>query len=121
MNLAVELAGSGEVVGDVGLAWMGDAHRQAEIGYTFLPEHHGHGYATEAASAMVDAAFAVLAAHRVCGKLDGRNTASARLLARLGMRHEATLVDNEWVKGEWAGEVVYAVLDTEWAERRAGR
>jgi len=53
MNLAVELADGGGPVGDVGLAWMGDDHRQAEIGYTILPVHHGAGYATEAAAAMV--------------------------------------------------------------------
>ena len=122
MNLAVELApgapGAGTVVGDVGLCWPGDEHRQAEVGYTFLAVHHGHGYATEAAAALVDQAFAGLAAHRVCGRLDARNEASARVLARLGMRHEAHLVQNEWVKGEWTDEAVYAVLADEWAARR---
>ncbi len=118
MNLAVELAADGRLVGDVGLAWLGDEHRQAEIGYKFLPDSRGHGYATEAAAAMVDLAFTVLRAHRVCGRLDGRNDASARLLARLGMRDEAHLVHNEWVKGEWADEVVFGVLAEEWSARR---
>ena len=97
---------------------MGDEHRQAEIGYTFAPEHHGHGYATEAAAAMVDLAVTVLGAHRVCGRLDSRNAPSARVLERLGMRHEAHLVQNEWVKGEWCDETIYAVLADEWAARR---
>ncbi len=118
-NLAVEVAGSGQIAGDVGIAWISDVHRQADIGYTFLPEHRRHGYATEAAAAMVDLAFTELAAHRVCGRIDARNTASARVLERLGMRHEAHFVQNEWVKGEWADEVVYAVLAEEWAELRA--
>ncbi len=117
MNLAVETADTGVTVGEVGLAWMGDDHRQAEIGYTLAPEHHGRGYATEAATAMVDLAFSVLGAHRVTGRLDARNTASARVLQRLGMRHEALLVQNEWVKGEWTDEAVYAVLADEWAAR----
>jgi RimJ/RimL family protein N-acetyltransferase len=30
------------------------------------------------------------------------------------MRREATLIDNEYVKGEWASEAIYAILDTEW-------
>lgn len=121
MNLGVELAATGAVVGDVGLTWLGDDHRQAEIGYVFDPVHQGNGYATEAASAMVDAAVDQLGAHRVCGKLDGRNEASAALLARLGMRHEATLVGNEWVKGEWTDEIVYAVLADDWRRRRTTR
>jgi RimJ/RimL family protein N-acetyltransferase len=115
INLAVEVVGSGVVVGDVGLAWTSQSHRQAEIGYTFDARHRGHGYATEAAAAMVELAFTGLGAHRVCGRLDARNRASARLLERLGMRHEAHLIENEWVKGEWTDEAIYAVLAREWA------
>jgi RimJ/RimL family protein N-acetyltransferase len=122
MNLAAERSDAGVVVGEVGLAWMGDDHRQAEIGYTLAPAHHGHGYATEAAAMLVDLAFTVLGAHRVAGRLDARNAASERVLQRLGMRREAHLVQNEWVKGEWCDEIVYAVLGDEWAElRRSGR
>jgi len=119
MNLAVEVAGSGEVAGDVGLGWLSAEDRQAEIGYMFRTAHQGRGFATEAAAAMVDLAFTGLGAHRVRGSLDARNAASARVLQRLGMRHEAHFVENEWVKGEWTDEAVYAVLDTEWAGRRA--
>jgi RimJ/RimL family protein N-acetyltransferase len=118
-NVAVEIAATGEVAGDVGIGWVSDVHRQADIGYAFLPEHHGHGYATEAAAAMVDLAFTGLGAHRVAGRLDARNEASAALLERLGMRLEARLVENEWVKGEWTDESVYAVLASEWAARRS--
>jgi len=35
------------------------------------------------------------------------------------MRREAHFVENEWVKGEWTDDVVYAILATEWAARRA--
>jgi RimJ/RimL family protein N-acetyltransferase len=121
VNLAVHIADSDEIVGDVGIGWNSDVHRQAEVGYTFLPEHHGHGYATEAAAAMVDLAFTGLGAHRVMGNLDARNTASARVLERLGMRREAHLIQNEWVKGEWTDEIIYAVLADEWAERHTPR
>jgi RimJ/RimL family protein N-acetyltransferase len=114
INLAAEVVDSGTVAGDVGLGWTSDVHRQAEIGYTFHPDHQGRGYATEAAAAMVELAFTGLGAHRVCGRLDARNTDSARLLERLGMRHEAHLVENELVKGEWTDEAVYAVLASEW-------
>lgn len=121
MNLAVETSDAGVLVGDVGLAWMGDDPHQAEVGYTFVPEHHGRGYATEAAGAVVDLAFTGLGAHRVIGRLDARNTSSARVLEQLGMRREAHLVQNEWVKGEWCDEVVYAVLADECAEGRGHR
>jgi RimJ/RimL family protein N-acetyltransferase len=127
INVAVEVVGNpvggtgtsggpttGTVVGDVGLCWTSEAHRQAEIGYAFLPDHHGRGYATEAAAAMVELAFSGLGVHRVSGRIDARNQASGAVLRRLGMRLEAQLVENELVKGEWTGEAVYAVLDREW-------
>jgi RimJ/RimL family protein N-acetyltransferase len=121
INLAVEVAATGTVAGDVGLGWVSGAHRHAEVGYAFAPDHRGRGYATEAAVAVVEMAFSALGAHRVTGRLDARNTASARLLERLGMRREGHLVENEWVKGEWTDEVVYAVLEDEWAVRRRDR
>lgn len=120
MNLAVEVVATGEVAGDVGLAWVSDVHRLADIGYAFLPEHRGRGYATEAATAMVDLAFTELDCHRVAGHIDARNTASAAVLQRLGMRLEAHLVENEWVKGAWSDESIFAVLASEWTARRDG-
>lgn len=113
LNAAVELR-DGTFVGDVVLFYMAPAeHRSIELGFSFLPEHQGHGYATEAARAVVDWAFA-RGFHRVYGRLEPRNVASARVLEKLGMRKEAHLVENEWVKGEWQSEAVYAILDREW-------
>ena len=46
-----------------------------------------------------------------------RNDASIRLMERLGMRREAHLVENEFLKGEWTDSIVYAILETEWRDR----
>jgi len=117
MNLAVEHDDT--YVGEVGLAVSRPEHRQCEIGYSFLPEAHGRGYATEAAAAMLALCFDELDAHRVAGRIEARNEASARLLERLGMRREAHLRENEFVKGEWNDEVIYAITEDEWREREA--
>lgn len=119
--LAVVPRDLGRVIGDVMLAWHSAEHRSGEIGYIFHPDFHGRGYAREAVLPMLRLGFEQLGLHRVVGRLDGRNTASARLLERLGMRREAHLVENEWVKGEWTDEVIYAMLDREWAERYGER
>jgi aminoglycoside 6'-N-acetyltransferase len=73
------------------------------------------GFATEATRALIDAAFRDLHAHRVIARLDARNVASRHLLERLGLRLEARHVQNEYVKGEWTDELVFAVLADEWS------
>jgi RimJ/RimL family protein N-acetyltransferase len=118
LTLAVVLPETGKIIGDVLLMWVSREHRQGEIGYIFHPDHAGHGYATEAARVMLRIGFEGLGLHRIIGRLDARNTASARVLERLGMRREAHLVQNEVVKGEWTDEMIYAILGEEW---RAGR
>ncbi len=115
--LAVELRETGTVIGDVNLAWLSEQHRQGEFGFVFHPDHHGRGYAGEAAVEMLRLGFEGLGLHRIIGRADGRNQASARLMEKLGLRREAHFVQNEIVKGEWTDEVVYAMLATEWADR----
>ncbi len=48
-----------------------------------------------------------------------RNTASARVMERVGMRREAHLVQSEFVKNEWTDELIYAILRSEWAAQPA--
>ena len=75
LSLAAVLRESGELIGDCSLLWLSAEHRQAEIGFAFHPDHHGHGYATEAAAALLALGFDELKAHRVFGRLEARNTA----------------------------------------------
>jgi RimJ/RimL family protein N-acetyltransferase len=114
LSAAVIARETGQLVGDVSLQWESEEHKTAEIGFIFDRAHHGRGYATEAARAMLTLAFDGLGFHRVVGRLEARNAASARVLEKLGMRLEAHLVENEWVKGEWQSELVYAMLEREW-------
>ena len=63
---------------------------------------------------MLHIAFDLLELRRVIGRIDARNVASARVLTKIGMRHEAHLVQNELFKGEWTDEDDFAVLRSEW-------
>lgn len=122
LALAVVRKDTGVLVGDVLLMWNDGANRGAEIGYVFDPAQHGHGYATEAARALLRLGFEGLGLHRMTGRIEDRNTASAAVLRRIGMRQEAVHVENEWFKGRWSTGVVFAILDREWrALQRAGR
>jgi RimJ/RimL family protein N-acetyltransferase len=120
LMLALELRG-GMVIGDVFLTWLSETHKQGEIGFVLHAQHQGKGLAREAAEAMLRLGFEALGLHRIEAHLDARNAASAKLLERLGMRREGTIVENEFVKGEWTDELLYAVLAREWAARRTGK
>lgn len=114
LALAATLRSRETLIGTVNLTLRSLEHRQGEIGYVFHPDHQGKGYATEAANAMLKIGFEQADMHRIYGRCDVRNGASARLMERLGMRQEAHLVENEWFKGEWGSEFVYAMLKGEW-------
>ena len=117
MGCAVTLADTGELVADASLAWTSAVHRQGEIGFAVHPAHQGRGYATELSVPLLAFGFEVAGLHRIVGRLEARNTGSARVLEKLGMRREAHLIENEWVKREWQSEIVYAMLAAEWSER----
>jgi RimJ/RimL family protein N-acetyltransferase len=107
------------IIGDMTLVLSSVEHRQATIGWVLNPAYQGKGYAVEAASRVLTLAFDELGSHRVIAELDPRNTASAALCYRLGMRLEGHFVHSEIFKGEWGDLAVYAILDVEWNARNA--
>ncbi len=111
---AVEL--DGRVVGDLFFRLESIEHQTAEIGWTLHPEFGGRGLMTEADGALLAIAFDTLGLHRVFANLDPRNTASAALCRRLGMREEAYHVEDMWSKGQWTDSSIYALLAREWAQ-----
>ncbi len=116
--LAIEAKDSPGLLGEVVLKWL-PGEGQGEIGWSLAPGARGHGYATEAAQAVLRLGFEGLDFHRIDARLDALNTASAAICERLGMRLEARHVDKWRYKGEWATEVIYAVLRDEWSARAA--
>lgn len=122
LQIAVALAASDELVGDLYLGpAMGDA-RQATLGYTLARAHHGRGYATEAARGLLGFALGELALHRVVATVDPRNLASVAVLERLGMRREGHFRKGYYDPraGEWTDEYLYALLREEWSRGDGG-
>lgn len=119
LTLGVELADTGELIGDVVLFWHSRQHAGGELGYVFRPDFGGRGYATEAANALLCLGFEGLGLHRIVARIEARNEPSVRLVRRLGMRQEACLVHNEFFKGEWSTELDFAMLADEWRAQRS--
>jgi RimJ/RimL family protein N-acetyltransferase len=121
LRLVMLLKGSSMVIGDVSVWRTSREHAQGEIGFVLHPDHHGRGYGTEAMRELLRIGFEEAGFHRIVGRCDARNGASARLMHRLGMRLEAHLRQNELIKGEWCDELIYGMLATEWSALAADR
>ena len=109
----------GEVIGDLAVNRIADGCI-SEIGFTLAPAHHGKGYASEAAGAMIDALFAQTNVHRIAASIDPANVASMRVLEHLGFRYEGTARRAELVRGEWVDDMQFALLRddrTDWLTR----
>ena len=104
----------GRAVGEFMLRLKSLESRQGEIGWSLHPDAQGRGFATEGAGEMFRIGFDELGLHRIVAGCNSRNTASLRVMERLGMRREAEFVDSEYFKGEWASEIVCAMLESEW-------
>jgi RimJ/RimL family protein N-acetyltransferase len=117
--LAIQLRETGTVIGEVLLKWASEADQLGELGYALHADYQGKGLASEAAREMLRLGFEELGLRRIVAILDDRNTASALLLERLGMRQEAHHLRARWFKDEWCNDFVYAMLKDEWISGRS--
>jgi [ribosomal protein S5]-alanine N-acetyltransferase len=88
--LAVTERAGGALIGDGGLHPLGGVGPDVELGYTLARDAWGKGYATELGLALVEYAFGVLRVPRVVAQVEPANSASRRVLAKLGMTERET-------------------------------
>jgi [ribosomal protein S5]-alanine N-acetyltransferase len=79
---AVELDGA--LIGATGLQHLDDLE-EIEVGYRFLREHRGQGYATEAARAAIRFGFEELGLDRIVAVTLPTNHASRRVMEKCGL------------------------------------
>ncbi|MDE1653648.1 GNAT family N-acetyltransferase [Actinotignum schaalii] len=114
--LAVVIELDAQPIGDVRL-WMTDPqHGVAEIATVLHPDFRGHGYASEAMRAMIRYACTRCGVHRVAAQMDARDRVCELMLQHAGMRKEAHMRQDFWLKGEWTDTIVYAVLASDLRE-----
>lgn len=113
-RLAVDRVSDGTFIGWCGLTGWNPDYRSASLGYCFDDAAWGHGYATEAARALLRWAFDALDLNRVQAEADTRNAASARVLEKLGFVREGTLREDCVVNGDVSDSWVYGLLRREW-------
>jgi RimJ/RimL family protein N-acetyltransferase len=114
VRLAVDRAEDGVFVGWCSLSRWNPDHRSASMGYCFDQAAWGHGYATEAAHAVLRWAFDTLDLNRVQAETDTRNLASARVLQKNGFVREGTLREDCVVNGDVSDSWVFGLLRRDW-------
>jgi RimJ/RimL family protein N-acetyltransferase len=68
-----------------------DTLQDVDIGFAFLPEHWGQGYAFEAASAVLEHGFRDFGLKRIVAITSPHNDASVKVLERIGMRFQGLI------------------------------
>jgi RimJ/RimL family protein N-acetyltransferase len=102
--LTIRRRDEGDFIGYCGLIIGRSTLEEPEIAYELFRSAHGNGYATEAASAVLDAAIAT-GRHRLWSTVGAWNVASFRVLEKIGFkRHHSTWEDEK-------GEIVWNVRD----------
>ena len=119
-RLAVERSPDGTFLGWCSLSRWNPDYRSASLGYCFDDAAWGHGYATEAARAVLQWAFDALDLNRVQAETDTRNLSSARVLEKLGFVREGTLREDCVVNGEVSDSWVYGLIRREWQPSSGG-
>lgn len=102
------------VVGCIGCHWASKPHRTLELGY-WLAEHlWGRGIVAEAAQEVVRYCFANFPAERIQARVIDGNLGSARVLEKIGFRHEGTMRKCLHRRGEQEDVMMFAKLRIEW-------
>ncbi|MFJ8042535.1 GNAT family N-acetyltransferase [Kitasatospora sp. NPDC096147] len=93
-----------------------------ELGYRFRPAAWGHGYATEAARALVGHAFAHTATPAVVATTMTVNAGSRRVMEKTGLRHVRTFHEEwpDYIEGAEHGDVEYLITRREWERAAVG-
>ena len=112
-ELAITLRADGRLIGGCGIHISNPRNREGWIGYILRRDCWGQGYASEAARALLGFGFGALDLHRIFATCDLRNLASARVLEKIGMRHEGHMREHRWQKTEWRDSLLYAILEQE--------
>jgi [ribosomal protein S5]-alanine N-acetyltransferase len=87
--------GTEDVIGRCGFKGPPDSDGMVEIAYGIAPQHQNHGYATEAAAALVQYAFASPEVRFVRAHTLEQLNASARVLAKCEFRQVGQVIDPE--------------------------
>jgi len=99
-----------QFIGWVSLKFAGESP-DVEVGYRYVHDAWGHGFATEAATRMLERGFEMLGLQRIIGVTHPDNAASQHVLSKIGMRDEG------WGRYYDKDLRLFAIARSQWIER----
>jgi RimJ/RimL family protein N-acetyltransferase len=114
---AIVLKGNKKLCGAIGLSSVDMHYERAELGYWIGLPYWGHGYCTEAAKEVVRFGFEDLKLNRIYALYFSGNTASGRVMQKIGMQKEGCLRQHVKKYDKFMDIVCYAILKDEWKEK----
>jgi [ribosomal protein S5]-alanine N-acetyltransferase len=116
--LAITERGTRQLMGAIGLVFSGE-HDRAELGYWLGVPYWGKGFATDAATALVDFGFNVLQLNRIQAHHLARNPASGRVLTKAGLRREGMSPQAVFKNGQPEDVIFYGITRGAFQAREA--
>ena len=113
LALGIERRDDGRLIGRCTLFDLWPSCRRAQVGYGLHASAWGQGLAAEAVGALLCHGFEAMDLNRVEADIDPRNSASARLLQRLGFTREGLLRERWIVDGEVSDSEIHGLLRRE--------
>ncbi len=111
---AVTDAVTGKMIGTCGFTKFDYTSNSAEVGYVLNPVFWGHGYASEALNTVLDYGFSNLKLNRIEARYMEGNSASRRVMDRVGMTYEGMLRQSLLIHGEYRNVCVCSILSSEY-------
>ncbi|TCZ79296.1 N-acetyltransferase [Paenibacillus albiflavus] len=108
------LKDSNTFIGWIGIGGLDFKPEDKEIYYLIGKEYWGNGYASEAASHLIQYGFETMKLQRIVAKVDPRNVASKRIIEKSGLKFECIVDHLPEEYSECNGELLYSISVDEW-------
>ena len=118
----IVLKETNKIIGVIDIFPIDWKNKNAEVGYWIGRKYWGKGCMTEAVKLMLKFAFEKLKLHRVYATTIEKNTASKRVLEKVGFKLEGIMRESTYIDNKWYNELIFGILKQEYeklSKRRA--
>ena len=110
VTFAVTLSDGGALVGAISLLDINERHARGEVGYWTGVDYWNRGYCTEAFGRIIPYAYEELGITKVVARCSGQNSASARVMVKVGLRQEGLLLKQSLKHGHFDDVLLYGLV-----------